>query len=132
MLNYCRIAITVYGADYIFLDHIQRLAYMSDVENATNDLTTFAVKIEDMCRRYNVGFNAISHLNNDGAAKYAKSLEESCLFSVDLKRDKENEDPTIRNTTNLEINGKNRPWSKLGKAGKLFYDYKTTIIQEIA
>lgn len=130
-LRYVRMAITAYGANYIFLDHVQRLAYMAGVEDATRNLTTFAVKVEDICREFNVGFNAISHLNNEGAAKYAKSLEESCIIAVDLTRDKESEDEIEQNTIRLNIPGKNRPWAKLGEAGKLFYNSQTTLLEEI-
>jgi hypothetical protein len=130
-LRYLRLAITAYGADYIFLDHVQRLAYMAGVEDATRNLTTFAVKAEDMCREHNVGFNCISHLNSDGAVKYARSLEEACIIAIDINRDKENEDEIIQNTIQLNIPGKNRPWSKLGEAGKLFYDRETGLLEEI-
>jgi len=130
-LRYVRMAITAYGANYIFLDHVQRLAYMAGVEDATRNLTTFAVKVEDICREFNVGFNAISHLNNEGAAKYAKSLEESCIISIDLMRDKDSEDEVEQNTIQLSIPGKNRPWAKLGEAGKLFYNSETTLLEEI-
>jgi twinkle protein len=131
MLDYTRIAITVYGVEYIFLDHVQRLAYMAGVEDATRNLTTFAVKVEDMCRQYNVGFNAISHINSEGASKYAKSLEESCIIAIDVTRDKESEDEVVQNTVNFSISGKNRPWSKLGEAGKLFYNQQTTLLEEL-
>lgn len=131
MLEYTRIAITVYGAEYIFLDHVQRLAYMAGVEDATRNLTTFAVKVEDMCREYNVGFNAISHVNSDGVSKYAKSLEESCIIAIDVKRDKESEDEVVKNTVNFTIPGKNRPWSKLGEAGSLFYNQDTGLLEEL-
>jgi hypothetical protein len=130
-LRYIRMAVTAYGADYIFLDHVQRLAYMAGVEEATKNLTTFAVKVEDMCREFNIGFNAISHLNNEGAAKYAKSLEESCIIAVDLTRDKESEDVVEQNTMRLSIPGKNRPWAKLGEAGKLFYNQDSTLLEEL-
>jgi twinkle protein len=130
-LRYLRLAITAYGADYIFLDHVQRLAYMAGVEDATRNLTTFAVKAEDMCREYNVGFNCISHLNSEGAVKYAKSLEEACIIAIDINRDKESEDEVVQNTIELNIPGKNRPWAKLGAAGKLFYDRETTLLSEL-
>lgn len=129
-LRYIRICVTVYGADFVFLDHIQRLAYMAGVEDATRNLTTFAVKVEDMCRQLNFGFNAISHVNDTGSAKYAKSLEESCIIAIDINRDKESEDEIVQNTMNLSIPGKNRPWSKLGEAGSLFYDRETGLLRE--
>lgn len=129
IVNYIRLAITVYGADFIFLDHIQRLAYMAGVDNATSKLTELSVKIEDLCKRYNVGFIAISHVNNEGAAKYAKALEEGAIIMLEIERDKEAEDEEERNTTYIKCT-KNRPFSKLGNAGLLSYCPATTLIEE--
>ena len=39
------------------------------------------------------------------------------------------EDEVLRNTTELVIE-KNRPFSKLGSAGSLYYDPETTILRE--
>ena len=36
VVNYCKLAAGVYGADYIFIDHVQRLAYLGGIDRATN------------------------------------------------------------------------------------------------
>ena len=46
-----------------------------------------------------------------------------------LERDVESEDEDVRNTTNFVID-KNRPFSRLGKAGSIFYDPDTTVLAE--
>ena len=46
-----------------------------------------------------------------------------------MDRDLENEDEVMQNTTNFIVD-KNRPFAKLGKAGSVYYDPKTTIMRE--
>ena len=61
----------------------------------------------------------------------AKSLEGkklSCLSRS--RRDKESTDEEISNTTQFFVT-KNRPFSKLGYAGSVYYEPRTTIISEV-
>lgn len=130
VLEMMRICIVVYGADFIFLDHAQRLAYLSGVDSATNALTEFSVKVEELCKKHDVGFIAISHVNNDGDVKYAKSLAEGAIQVLEIDRDKEAESEIKKNTTTITVT-KNRPFSRLGPSGELYYDPETTIITEL-
>ncbi len=129
IVEYCRLAASVYGADYIFVDHVQRLAYLGNVDGATNILTKVASNLAQLAKELNVGIIMISHVNEDGHAKYAKSLEEEAIMLIKIERDKESPDPEISNTTKFIVQ-KNRPFSKLGYAGAVFYDPETTIIRE--
>ena len=128
-LDKIKICREVYGVDFVFLDHLQRLAYLSGVETATSSLTSFAVKVVDMTRKDPFGVIAISHVNNDGATKYAKAVEEEAIMVIELSRDGKNEDPSERDTTYIDVT-KNRPFALLGEAGCLSYDHKTTMVQE--
>jgi twinkle protein len=129
VVDYCRLAASVYGADYIFVDHVQRLAYLSGSDNATNLLTRIASNLAQLAKELNVGIIMISHVNEDGHTKYAKSLEEEAIMLIKIDRDKESTDPEISNITKFFVH-KNRPFSKLGPAGAVYYDPKTTIITE--
>ena len=129
ILEYVRLAASVYGANYIFVDHIQRLAYLGGVEGATNTLTKLSSNLAQLCKELNIGVIIISHVNEDGHTKYAKSLEEEAIICLKIERDKEATDPDIRNTTKFYVE-KNRPFSKLGYAGSVFYNEDTTILQE--
>lgn len=129
ILQYVRLAASVYGADYVFVDHVQRLAYMGGVEGATNILTKIASNLAQIAKELNIGVIMISHVNEDGHAKYAKSLEEEAIMLIKIERDKESTDPEISNITKFYVQ-KNRPFSKLGPAGCVYYDPKTTIITE--
>ena len=128
--EYCRIAAGVYGAHYIFIDHVQRLAYLQGIDGATSVLTKLAANLAQLSKELNVGIILISHVNEDGHTKYAKSLEEEAIICIRLERDKEATDVQTRNTTKFHVT-KNRPFSKLGYAGAIFYDEETTILKEI-
>lgn len=128
-LKQCKHAITIYGADYIFIDHLQRLAYLSGVDGATSALTELGVKLVELSKRRNVGIICISHVNNDGHTKYAKSVEEEAIVLLELQRDKLAEDQDEKNTTHLTVT-KNRPFATTGPAGMLRYDVDTTMVAE--
>lgn len=130
IIDYCRLAAGVYGAEFIFIDHIQRLVYKGGTENATSNLTKIASNLAEMAKELNIGIIAISHLSEDGHTKYAKSLEEEAIICIRINRDKNAEDEREKNTTEFEIE-KNRPFSRLGFAGKVYYDPQTTILEEI-
>jgi twinkle protein len=131
LLDYVRLAATAYGADFVFVDHVQRLAYLSSsgVDGATSTLTTLGSRMAQLAKELNIGVIFISQVNDDGRTKYAASLEEEAIICIKLVRDTESEDEMLRNTTGLFLD-KNRPFSKLGKAGGVWYDPDTTILTE--
>lgn len=128
-LRQCKYAITIYGADFIFIDHLQRLAYLTGTDGATSALTELGVKLTELSKRKNVGIVCISHVNSDGHTKYAKSIEEEAIVLVEMARDKKAEDVEERNTTYLEVS-KNRPYAVTGPAGMLTYDIFTDMVSE--
>ena len=133
LLDHTRTAATVFGADYIFVDHAQRLAYLSNtgVDGATSTLTTLASRMAQLAKELNIGVIFISQVNDDGRTKYASSLEEEAIICLKIQRDVESEDEIIQNTTNFIVD-KNRPFAKLGMAGSLYYNPQTTILTEDA
>ncbi len=132
VLEYVRLAATVYGAGYIFIDHVQRLAYLSanGVDGATALLTALGSRMAQLCKELNIGVIFISQVNADGMTKYAAALEEEAIICVLLERDSESEDELEQNTTRFIID-KNRSFSKLGNAGAVYYDPITTILTEV-
>ena len=133
LLDYVRLASTVYGASYIFIDHVQRLAYLSNagVEGATSTLTTLGARMAQLAKELNIGVIFISQVNDDGRTKYAASLEEEAIVCIKLNRDTEAEEESERNTTYFIVD-KNRPFAKLGNAGSVYYDPETTILEEVS
>jgi twinkle protein len=130
-LRQCKFAVSVYGAEYIFIDHLQRLAYLSGTEGATAALTELGVKLTEFAKRKNIGIICISHVNSDGRTKYASSIEEEAIVVMELVRDKDSDDEVEKNSTYLII-GKNRPYALTGDAGCVIYDGETTMVAERA
>lgn len=132
ILEYIRLAATIYGAEFIFIDHIQRLAYLSQsgVDGATSMLTALGSRIAQLCKELNIGVVCISQVNDDGRTKYAAALEEEAIICIGLDRDVDSEDERVQNTTEFIID-KNRPFSRLGKSGKVFFNTDTTVLEEL-
>lgn len=128
-LRQCKYAVSVYNSEYIFIDHLQRLAYLSGTEGATAALTELGVKLTEFAKRKNIGIICISHVNSDGKTKYASSIEEEAIVLIELSRDKMAENEEDRNTTQIGIS-KNRPFAQTGDAGMLTYDPETTMVSE--
>jgi len=131
IVEYCRLACGVYGADYVFIDHVQRLTYLGGTDGATNILTQIGSNLAQLAKEMNVGIIVISHVNEDGHTKYAKSLEEEAIICLKIERDRESEDEIIQNTTKFHVE-KNRPFSRLGPAGMVYYDPVTTLLSEVS
>jgi len=131
LLDYVRLSATVYGAGYIFIDHVQRLAYLSNsgVDGATSTLTTLGSRMAQLAKELNIGVVFISQVNDDGRTKYAASLEEEAIICIKIERNAESEDEVEQNTTTFIVD-KNRPFAKLGRAGSVYYDPVTTILRE--
>jgi len=130
ILEYIRLACGVYGADFVFIDHMQRLTYLGSPDGATATLTQLASNMAQLAKELNIGVVAISHVNTDGHTKYAKALEEEAIICVRIERDQDAEDEIIRNTTKFYVE-KNRPFSRLGEAGAVYYNSETTIMEEV-
>ena len=113
LLEYIRLAATVYGAGYIFIDHVQRLAYLSNtgVDGATSTLTTLGSRAAQLAKELNIGVIFISQVNEDGRTKYAAALEEEAIICMKIERDVANEDEVEQNTTYFHID-KSRPFAK--------------------
>lgn len=131
LLEYVRMAASIYGAGFIFIDHVQRLAYLSNagVDGATSMLTSLGAQMAQLAKELNIGVIFISQVNDDGRTKYAAALEEEAIICMKIQRDIDSEDEVEQNTTHFVID-KNRPFSKLGDAGSLYYDTETTILRE--
>lgn len=131
LLEHVRLGATVYGVTHFFIDHVQRLAYLSDegVDGATSTLTKLGARMAQLAKELNVCVTFISQVNDDGRTKYAAALEEEAIICILIERNTEAEDEKERNTTTFIVD-KNRPFSSLGKAGMVYYDPESTILEE--
>lgn len=131
IVNYCRIAASVYGCEYMFIDNIQQLIYRDGALDATGQLTQVGTQLVELSKELDIGIVCISHVNDQGGTQYAAALENVAGVVIEVNRDVDNEDDVLRNTTEFKVT-KNRPFAKLGKAGKVFYDMETTILEEVS
>ena len=131
VLEYVRLAASVYGADFVFIDHVQRLAYLSQtgVDGATSMLTALGSRMAQLAKELNIGVIFISQVNSDGKTKYATALEEEAIVCVEIERDTESQDEIEQNTTHFKIS-KNRPFAQLGGCGSVYYNPTTTVLEE--
>ena len=130
IVEYVRLAATVYGADFVFIDHVQRLIYRNGAENATGTLTQIGSQLAELGKELDIGVICISHLNKEGGTQYASALENEAIIIIDVERNMESEDDREKNTSEFKVT-KNRPFSRLGSAGKVYYDPQTTIMEEV-
>jgi KaiC/GvpD/RAD55 family RecA-like ATPase len=128
-LEKCKQAVLFYGVEYIFIDHLQRLAYLAGTDTATANLTELGVKLTEFAKRKDIGIVCISHVNEDKRTKYAASIEEEAIVVIELDRDRNAKDLDEQNTSYL-VAQKNRPFGSTGPAGALTYDPETTILKE--
>jgi len=112
---------TAMGVDFFFIEPIQDFI-SGDTSTKENKLTDLANKMKRMCPELNIGIVVIAHANEDGDAKYCKSLTQSAAFEIVLSRDTESDDPEIKNTTHVNVGRKNRTGGGSGPAGSLTFN----------
>ena len=122
LLDHIRYLVEACGCQYVFFEPIQdvvaNLGTDGDKEAALADLS---VRLSKLAAELNVGIITIAHTNDDGQIKYCRMIGQRASVVVELDRDRESKDETIRNTTKLFIR-KNRPASLEGPAGQLLFD----------
>lgn len=129
IVEYVRLAATVFGCEFVFIDHMQRLVYRSGLDRATENLTQVATQLAELCKELNIGVIAISHINTNGVTQYAAAMENEAIIVIDVVRDVESDDEIEKDMSEFMIT-KNRPFSKLHSAGRVYFDPETTILEE--
>lgn len=119
-----RFLATAMGVDFFFIEPIQDFI-SGDTSTKENKLTDLANKIKRMCPELNIGVVVIAHANEDGDAKYCKSLTQSAAFEIVLHRDTDAEDTQEKNKTYVAVGRKNRTGGGSGPAGALSFSLDT-------
>ena len=127
IIDQIRFLVSAMGVDYIFLEPAQDFV-SGNMNEKENQLTDMANKMKRLASEINVGIVVIAHANEDGDAKYCKSLTQSAAYEIVLSRDANAEDPMERNTTEVSVGRKNRTGGGSGPAGKLFFDVDTYML----
>lgn len=127
IIEQIRFLVSAMGVDYIFLEPIQDFVN-GNMQEKENKLTDLANMMKRLASEINVGIVVIAHANEDGDAKYCKSLTQSAAYEIVLQRDPNAEDETEANTTHVSVGRKNRTGGGSGPAGDLFFDVETYML----
>lgn len=124
LVEQIRFLVEAMGVDYVFLEPIQDLisGTTSEKESLLTDLTN---KLKRLAPEINVGIVVIAHANEDGDAKYCKSIVQGAAFELVLDRDVDASDKHERNKTYVRVGRKNRVGGGSGPAGSLTFDVNT-------
>jgi twinkle protein len=124
LVEQIRFLVTAMGVEYVFLEPIQDLisGNTSEKESLLTDLTN---KLKRLAPEINVGIVVIAHANDDGEAKYCRSIVQGAAFEIALERDVDAEDLHERNLTRVRVGRKNRVGGGSGPAGALTFDVDT-------
>ena len=113
---------SVMGVDYFFIEPIQDFI-SGDTSTKENLLTDLINKMKRMAPELNVGIVLIAHANEDGDAKYCKSITQSAAYEIVLHRERDASDAEEANTTYVAVGRKNRTGGGSGPAGSLNFDF---------
>lgn len=119
-----RFLATAMGVDFFFIEPIQDFI-SGDTSTKENKLTDLANKMKRMCPELNIGIVIIAHANEDGDAKYCKSLTQSAAYEIALDRDADAEENEEKNRTYVSVGRKNRTGGGSGPAGSLTFSIDT-------
>ena len=111
-----RFLATAMGVDFFFIEPIQDFVVGNTTEKE-NKLTDLANTMKRMASELNIGIIIIAHANEDGDAKYCKSLTQSAAYEIVLDRDVDSEDVEERNKTYVSVGRKNRTGGGSGPCG---------------
>lgn len=115
---------------FVFLDHITMLATGFEDDDERKKLDFISTRLAMMVRELDFTLFMISHVNDDGKTRGSRNISKVADLIVSINRDKESEDPEVRNTTKLMVLG-NRFGSTSGPAGLLKFDTKTFTLHEM-
>jgi hypothetical protein len=124
LVEQIRFLVTAMGVDYVMLEPLQDMVSgnTSEKESLLTDLT---LKLKRLAPEINVGIVVIAHANEDGDAKYCKSIVQGAAFEIVLDRDVGAEDPIEKNKTYIRVGRKNRVGGGSGPAGSLTFNINT-------
>lgn len=129
ILDHVRLMVTVLGCKVIFLDHLSMLVTGIETEDERKTLDYLATRFAVMVNELDFSLHVISHINDNGRPRGSRAIAQLANTIITLQRDKEHDDPTVRNLTSLTVQG-NRHAGLTGPAGRLLFDPTTFVLSE--
>lgn len=129
ILDTIRFLVSARGCRYVFLDHITMVVTGGGVDNERRALDYLSTRLEMLVKELDFALLVVSHVNDDGLTRGSRNISKIADIRIDLTRDIQSSDPTIRRTTHLKIS-KNRFCGRTGPAGQLLFDPATYTLSE--
>lgn len=130
ILDTIRFLVSARSCTYVLFDHISMAVSGLAGEDERRALDYLSTRLEMMVKELDFALIFVSHVNDFGQTRGSRYISKIADIRVDLKRDLTNADPEQRNITHLTVS-KNRFSGKTGPAGRLRFDPKTYILEEI-
>lgn len=116
------------GVKYFFIDPINQLRSDVPGETVVHFLDSLAMNLSRFCVDNRCAVVYTAHANDDGDVRDSRMLAKQAGIRINVHRDLDAESEYERNKTYLEVK-KNRPFSRLGKAGWLEFDANSFTLQ---
>jgi twinkle protein len=129
ILDTIRFLVSARGCRYVFLDHITMVVTGGGVDNERRALDYLSTRLEMLVKELDFALIVVSHVNDDGLTRGSRNISKIADIRIDLSRDIQSSDPTIRRTTHLKIS-KNRFCGRTGPAGQLLFNPATYTLNE--
>jgi len=130
VLNKVQFFVKVLGCKMIFLDHISMIVSDQRHSDERKALDEIATRLKQSTIEWDYNLHMIAHLNREGEIRGTANIEKLANIIINIERDKEAEDPRIRNTTRCLFK-KNRFSGRTGFANDLYYDAVTGRMEEV-
>ena len=117
----------VCGCRYIFFDPINQFDPIDEKTTKVQFLDSLSKKIAKYVVNNPCGVVWTAHINDEGGTRDSRMIGKACSVRIKIERNLMAEEDTERNTTRLFVS-KNRPFTKTGPAGALFFDEDTFTI----
>ena len=117
------------GAKFIVLDHLS-IVVSDQSGDERKQLDEISTKIKTLTMELNICVIAVIHQNRQGQIRGTAGVEQLANIVIKLYRDKEHDDPWMRNITKVTVQ-KNRFCGRTGPACYLEYNPETGRLQEL-
>lgn len=115
--------------DYIFIDHLSIIVSDHVEGDERKLLDTIMTRLKTLTIELDIALICVVQLNRQGTIRGTAAIEQLSNTVIFLDRDLRNNDPRVRNTTNVVVY-KNRFCGRTGPACALFYDENTGRMEE--
>jgi twinkle protein len=130
ILDTIRFLVTARGCRWIMFDLISLAVTGLGGDREREALEYLSARLEILTQELGFGLVMVSHVNDQGQTRGSRMISKNCHIRIDLERDVAAASDRSRLTTKVTIS-KNRPTSKSGPAGELYFDPQTHVLREI-